>query len=321
MPDDTEIKFKGERPLLHMPKRNKDNPLIQNAVLIDEASMIGQALCKQLLDALPSNGTARFFGDNNQLPPVEDEYEAPFRKMILNKPTAWLTFNYRSEDAIISNALRVLDGKIPTPNAQFQVIYSEKPLHAMLRLADLTFISSNAQIITPTRRGIAGTIRANPFLQMKFNPRGDYLKLDRLNSKEEPIVVRAGDKFLWVKNDYNFNMFNGEIGTIDGLDDESGELMLGMPDRKPLHIPPMATGSGPYGTYLYDPRKQIELGYAATTHKAQGSEFNDVIYYMSSAQPFLLNRNNFYTAITRAKRFCVVICDRRAMRLSISRRI
>ncbi len=306
------------------PKRNRGNRLVERVVIVDESSMIAPALYRQLLDALRNDGAVRFFGDNQQLPPVEVEEDKapPFVAVLEDYPSVTLTFNYRSEDFIVSNAMRILNGTMPSRNAQFEIIYSEDPLMQLLQFVKdaKEFTRADHQIIMPTRRGNAGTIRINPSLQAKFNPKGDILRLDRYDEKEAALTIRGGDKFLWIKNDHKLNMFNGEIGRVNWVDTEDGSLELQTPDRS-LLVPALLKTFSPWHGHLitYDPRKQIELGYAVTTHKSQGSEFDVIVYCISRKQAFLLNRRNFYTAVTRAKKRVIVITDRKAMGLSLRR--
>jgi len=236
-----------------------------------------------------------------------------------------LSFNYRSDDEIVSNAGRILRGMLPVRNSRFEIIYSDAPLNHLLEYTkkNKQFALDQHQIIVPTRRGKFGTDRINPSLQLKFNPRGPLLRLERYPEGKKgfvppPLGVRAGDKYLWIKNDYKLNMFNGEIGRIEELDEEQGTLRLSAGDRSVLVEPRVKTYSHYHGTVIdYDPRKQIELGYAITTHKAQGSEFDTVVYCMCRGHYYLLNRRNFYTAITRAKRKVILITDRSAMGISM----
>lgn len=299
------------------PKRNQKNPLQENVVIVDESSMIAPTLYRQLMNALGKHCVIRFFGDNNQLPPVE-EGKPPFIDVLERYPMVELSYNFRSGDLIVANANRILSGRVPQINDKFKVVYVDNPIQYMLKHVTKEFADANHQVIMPTRKGKYGTVRTNPSLQAKFNPRGPILKLDRYNEAEPELTVRAGDKFLWIKNDYKLDMFNGEIGQIDWLDDEEGSLGLIMPDRE-LTVPSRVKTFSPYhGTVIdYDPRKQIELGYAITTHKSQGSEFKTIVYCITSGQAFLLNRRNFYTAVTRAKERVLIITDRKAMGLSM----
>lgn len=301
------------------PRRDKFNPLVQRIVLLDEASMVGPTLYAYLMDALPKNGVVRFFGDNNQLPPVEPG-TPPFLDILRRKAAIELTFNFRSDDHIVANAQRILNGNIPIRNPRFEVIYSNDPIKELLNFADKTFVRHDHQIIMPTRKGKYGTIRVNPSLQLKYNPTGAFLRLDRHDGSEAPLAIKGDDKFLWIKNDYALNMFNGEIGKVDWVNPEDGTLRLAMPEREVLVPARVKAYSAYHGSYInYDPRKNIELGYAVTTHKAQGSEFHTIIYCVCAGQAYLLNRRNLYTAVTRAKHQVIVITDRRGMNLSLRR--
>lgn len=309
------------------PRHNRQNPLPFRVVICDEASMLSPTLYGELLDALPHNGVIRFFGDNNQLPPVE-KGTPPFIDVLDRFPKVILSFNYRSEDAIVSNAGRILRGMFPVRNSRFEIIYSNTPVTTLLEFVKghREFGTDAYQIIVPTRRGVYGTDRINPSLQLKFNPRGPVLRLDRYADERTlkeppPLAVRKGDKYLWIKNDYKLNMFNGEIGRILDLDAEQGTLVLSAGDKKVLVEPRIKTYSNWHGHVIdYDPRKQIELGYAVTTHKAQGSEFDTVVYCICRGQFFLLNRRNLYTAVTRAKKNVIIITDRSAMGISVHKK-
>lgn len=308
------------------PRRNRQNPFDETCIIVDEASMLSPTLHRQLLDALPRTGMIRFIGDNNQLPPVEDG-KPPFIDMLTRFPKVELSFNYRSDDEIVSNAGRILRGMLPVRNSRFEIHYSDAPVQHLIEYAKTHryYADDQHQIIVPTRRGKVGTDRINPALQLKFNPRGPLLKLERYPEGKNQIIppplgVRAGDKYLWIKNDYKLNMFNGEIGRIEELDEEQGTLLLTAGDRRVLIEPRVKTYSIYHNTVIdYDPRKQIELGYAITTHKAQGSEFDTVVYCMCRSHYYLLNRRNFYTAITRAKRKVILITDRSAMGMSMKK--
>lgn len=320
MPDDPTHDDDGneiER-LPNMPLHNRNNPLPFKVVFADESSMIAPSLYQQLLDALPNGGVVRFFGDNNQLPPVE-EGEPPFIKVLERFPSVTLTFNYRSDDAIVGNALRILRGSIPVANDRFHIIYTDKPVKTLIEYVDREFIEGNNQIIVPARKGPHGSLRVNPSIQLKFNGRQkQMLELDRFDEKEDMLVVREGDKFLWIKNDYKLAMSNGEIGRITEIDTDVGSLTLTTTDREVM-VPPYVRAYNPMAGHImtYDPRKQIELGYAVTTHKSQGSEFDKVIYCMSAGNAYLIGRRNFYTGITRAKKEVIIITDRKAMGMSV----
>lgn len=299
------------------PRRDRTNPLEHDVVIVDEASMISPFLYRSLINALPRGGVIRFFGDNNQLPPVE-EGKPPFITILKERPSVELTYNYRSGDALIDNSRRILRGQFPQRCPQFEILYSENPIKMLLEFATSDFMEGEHQIITPTRRGKSGSLRMNPSLQIKFNSKGPMLQLNRFDKQEAKLTIRAGDKFIWINNDYNLDLMNGEIGYVDWVDPDAGDLHLVTPERS-INVPPrMRTYDAKKGTVVtYDPRKQIELGYAVTTHKSQGSEFDTVVYCMSKGQAYLLNKRNFYTAVTRAKHQVILITDRRSMSLSM----
>lgn len=307
-----------EDPPENKPRRNAWNRLTQKIILVDESSMIGPSLYAHLMEAMPNNGCIRFFGDNNQLPPVEDG-DPPFMSILeRDKGNVTLTFNFRSNDYIISNALRILESRVPIQNERFRIIYTDYPIQALLDFATKDFMRSDHQIIVPTRKGNYGSLRLNPSLQLKFNGKGPFLKLRRHDDKEPELGIRANDKFLWTKNDYALSMFNGEIGQIEWINTEDGTVGLATPERQIL-VPAQIKSYSPYHGFSikYDPRKNIELGYAVTTHKSQGSEFDTIVYCICGGQVFLLNKKNLYTAITRAKKQVIIITDRKAMGISL----
>jgi exodeoxyribonuclease V alpha subunit len=321
MPDDPPD-GKG-KPIPGMPRRNKDNPLDQIVIIIDEASMLSTELYEAIKNAMSRKAVIRMFGDNEQLAPVEDNsgLPPPFIDVLKTYPTVVLTYNYRSQDEIISNAQLILKGRLPHRNRRFEIIYSDHPVEQLLEFVTPEFADSNHQIIMPMRKASAGTMRVNPSLQLRFNPRGPMLRLQRFGYKDAPLAVRAKDKYLWVKNDYELAVFNGEIGHIDWLDQESGELGL-LAGSRAFTVPPRikAYNAIQGRDVSYDPRTQIELGYAITTHKSQGSEFDTVVYCISRANYYLLSRRNLYTAITRAKTRVILITDRFAMSMSLKKR-
>lgn len=300
------------------PKRNSMNKLTQLAVIVDEASMIDLALYTQLMAAVPRASVVRFVGDANQLAPVGEG--RPFKALLARDDiqSFWLTHNYRSGDDIIDNAQRVLAGRQPLTNPSTIIVRVGSPSKAVIDLADDDFRALDAQIITPTKRGQYGTERINVSLQVKFNPTGPHLALPRYEEKKAALVVRPGDKIIWTRNDYILGLFNGDMGIIESLDEEDGTLVIVFDEGRAITIPPTAQYfHQAYRTMIvYDPRKAIDLGYAITTHKAQGAEYDRVIYVITSRAPFLLDRTNLYTALTRAKRHLTILTDAKALYLS-----
>jgi exodeoxyribonuclease V alpha subunit len=311
-----------ENTIFNEPRRTKFNPLDKRFVIVDEASMLGPTLYRQLVDALPKRACVRFFGDNNQLAPVEQGI-APFIDILHRRPAVELTFNFRSGDEIVSNALRILRGSIPQRNSRFEIVYATDPVRMLNELMtdQHHFAGWQNQILCPANKGRVGCKMLNPSMQMKFNRKGPFLQLKRFDEKEAPLAVRAGDKFIWIKNDYRLGIMNGETGTIGWIDTEAGSLQIQTPDQEVI-IPPTIREFNPFTrTWITkDPRKEVELGYVITVHKAQGSEFQNVVIVMAGSNgAMLVNRRLFYTAITRAKDRVTIITDRRAMGMAMKK--
>lgn len=321
MPDDPPDP-KG-KPIPGVPRRDRLNPLEEQIIIIDEASMLSTELFSYIQDAMKPRSVIRMFGDNEQLAPVEDNsgLPPPFIDILKSYPSVTLTYNFRSEDDIVGNSQLILKGRLPQRNRRFEIFYSNNPIADLIEYASDKFGTTDHQIIMPMRRGNNGTMRVNPSVQMKLNPNGSLLRLDRFGHSEPPLAVRAKDKFLWIKNDYELALFNGEIGHIDWVDEETGELGILLGSRAVTIPPRLKFYNGARGHWVnYDPRKQVELGYAITTHKSQGSEFDTVVYCINRPQYFLLSRRNLYTAVTRAKNRVVLITDRFAMGMSLRKK-
>lgn len=292
-----------------LPAHGRNNPLPYKWVIIDEASMVNDELYRNVIDALPSGGNIRLIGDANQLPPVTGI--SPFLKVLDKFPSAVLTENFRSDDGLIAAARQVLLGRIPSPNDQFTIL---KPSHGDLfpvidAIVDGSYRSLLKQIITPQNTGKFGTKRLNAYLQQKLNGQATRTfrhVFDDAKGNTISNQFRIGDKIIWTKNDYKLGLFNGMIGFVHDFD-ELGTLLLEI-DNRVAEVPPLLSAYDPNTgrtVFEYDPRKNLSLAYAVTTHKAQGSEFVDVLVVVPRS--FIMNRANFYTAITRAKDKCICL--------------
>lgn len=301
------------------PKRNRWNTLECDVLFIDEASMIASKLYGQTLEALPTHASLRLFGDVNQLPPIEDDgpkKKSVFQTVLEERPAIRLTHCFRSDDNLVESANRILQGRIPIRGDKFEMVITNDPIGALREIAGKEYHTPFHQVLTPKRIHKSGAVHLSALLRTKFNLRTDLprLELARPLDSEPPVTVIEGDKVLWTKNDYVLNIMNGELATIDYIDD--GAINLILDDNRLKLIPPSL--KGPFD-FFYDPRKQIDLAYCMTTHKAQGSEFETVIYVMSKSQAWILNRNNFYTGVTRAKHKVLVITDRHALSYAMRR--
>src|SRR5215475_106601 len=306
------------------PKRNELRRLEQSVVLVDEYSMVNHRLNRQLLDAMPAGSVLRTFGDLNQLPPIEElsvsqgppPEHSPFFDHVNKFPSVKLKNIYRQGEGsdIVVNAHRILNRMCPKDAPDFNVILtSHQQKRVMDRVAERIgdYVTLEHQIITPTHRGWIGTRKLNLAIQTLVQgvakvatgyimPRNKWDKHD--------LTLCVGDKVLWTKNDYNVEIFNGETGIVrDFLGD--GHVVIDFGDRT-VAVPPIIEYVRSDGVHIhYDPRTVIKLAYAITTHAAQGSEYDSVIYLMDRSCLMLQDRANFYTGITRAKKKAAVISD------------
>ena len=292
-----------------LPAYDKFNKYPYNTVFVDEASMVNEELYRALIDALPAGGVIRFIGDANQLPPVEGK--SPFLTLLDKFPSVRLTHNFRSQDGVVAAARQIIRMRIPEANDQFTIINSgqQNMLNILDNIIDDTFRGMAAQVIIPTKVGNYGTQAVNVYMQQKLN--GDSGKALVIQWKDksdnvQQVKLREGDKIIWTKNDYKLLLYNGMIGWVSSIDHESGELILNFDGEDkliPTHIE--SYDKDGRAIFQYDPRRNIELAYAVTTHKAQGSEFDRVVLLLNKS--YVLNRANFYTAVTRAKKSVTAI--------------
>lgn len=301
-----------------LPMYSKTNPMPYKVVLIDEASMLTKELRRAIIDALPAGGIIRFFGDVNQLPPIDPNQKpgellhSPFAADLKKFPSMTLTKNFRSEDGIIKVAQNVIDNRIPLPNSQvelFRVGYDV----AMSKIAELAtrvdFTKDENQIICPTKVNKTGCEALNRMFQLKFNPEKEKINIYMHDKVSHSIVTRAfkrGDKMLWIKNDYELDIMNGTLGRVIDFDEETGNILINI-DGKDKEIPSVAYGRNTKTgeVFEYDPRQRMILGYAISTHAAQGSQFDYVCYIISRSR--VATRQNVYTAFTRAKSRLTVV--------------
>lgn len=287
-----------------LPRHDKFNPMPYDVVLVDEASMIDEVLWRGCIDALKRGAIIRFFGDINQLPPVASK--SPFAVALEKFPTAILSHNYRSDDGIIAVADKIIKGRIPIANEQvsiFRVKQQETMYHVRNLCDEVDFTRMDRQIITPTQRTKYGCDNINTFIQQKYNQEKEKIQTFQ-KDKEGNVITRAfkrGDKVLWTKNDYNLDIMNGTLGVIQSFDKEEGSILATFDGNRDVLIPPSVEAFNPTTgeRYRYDPRTQLMLGYAITTHKSQGSQFDVVMYVLSNSRA--ATRQNLYTAVTRAK--------------------
>jgi exodeoxyribonuclease V alpha subunit len=293
----------------------RDNPLPFDAVFVDESSMMDIELGAALLRAIdPGRTRLILIGDANQLPPVGPG--RPFGDLCDwgRVPMVRLETLHRSahESWIHVAAQRMLRGELPDlePRADFRFAEcgdAKWLLPKVRRLATEVFpakIDAVAQVLIPQRPGVAGIDAANRMLQEALNPRTrDAPYLERKAGGGE---LRIGDRVIHTRNNYTLQVFNGETGTV--LDIGAEGVTVQYPDRAAVQYT------------VPEALAQLQLAYALTVHRSQGSEFAWVIVVVHSTHSFILSRQLVYTAITRAKRGVVLVGDIKGLERALANR-
>jgi exodeoxyribonuclease V alpha subunit len=312
------------------PKRDRSNPIQEYVVLCDEYAMVSVEVHRNLLDALPSGAVIRMFGDANQLQPIESNKRlqaepSSFINMLNKFMGIRLTTIHRQagDSSIISNGTRIIQGQMPLRTEDFQLNITSSPVEAVIdfmmdNLANgVDYGSIENQIISPTKVGWVGCEALNAAIQQVLQPATkNYQLVERhkwVNIEEQRIY--EGDKVIFTVNNYSLDIFNGESGIVERFTSDGG-IVVNFGD-KTINIPPSIEMEGRNGTYYMNPQKDLDLAYVITTHKSQGSEYQRVCYIMNKSRSFILNRKNFYTAISRAKTHVTVISDAAALNLSL----
>ncbi len=297
-------------------QRNEENPLVCDALIVDEASMIDVVLMHHLLKAVPLTAAFILVGDVNQLPSVGagnvlgDVIESGA------VPVVRLTqiFRQASQSQIIVNAHKINEGIVPLADAagadetgqDFFFIEREEPEHVRDTIIELVLNRipkgfgldplNEIQVLTPMHKGVVGTTHLNQKLQEALNPgeggvaRGEFF-------------YRVGDKVMQIRNNYDKEVFNGDIGRITALSAEDRELTVVFDGRAVA--------------YDFSDLDEIVHAYAVSVHKAQGSEYPAVIFPVLTQHYILLQRNLIYTAVTRARRLAVLVGTRRALAIGV----
>ncbi len=298
--------------------RNEEKPLDYDVVLIDEASMIDLLLMKGLTTAIKPGTRLVLIGDSDQLPSVgagnvlRDIIESEF--VSVTRLTE--IFRQAEESMIVVNAHRINDGEYPISNVQdgdffFMERRSESAIRELLielvskRLPEYYRVEdplSDIQVLTPTRKGDLGTVSLNALLQNVLNPASDEKPEKRYGDK----LFRKGDKVMQIRNNYQIGwrrrrdfsegegIFNGDVGIVENVDNEFGTVTVVYDEDR-------------FVEYDNTNLDELELAYALTVHKSQGSEFPIVVMPVAFVPPMLATRNLLYTAVTRGKK-AVVLC-------------
>jgi exodeoxyribonuclease V alpha subunit len=301
-------------PRLHSFRRDADSPLEAQAVVVDEVSMVDIQLAHALLSALPSSGRLVLVGDVDQLPSVGP---GAFLHDVIESgvvPTLRLNRIFRQSEAssIVRNAHSILQGEEPLSDdadgerPEFFVIQkrdSEEAAEVIRQLLTRRIPQRfgldprrDIQVLSPMHRGGAGTIALNRILQQSLNP-------GQVGIESRGEMLCAGDKVMQIRNDYDKEAFNGDLGRVTEIDVDAGRVSVEFEGRPVRYV----------GREI----DALRLAYATSIHKSQGSEYQAVVIPLQTSHFPMLSRNLLYTAVTRAKRLCVLVADPRALRIAL----
>lgn len=298
--------------------KNEENPLKTEVLIVDEVSMVDLLLMYHLLKALPMGSKLVLVGDMDQLPSVGagNVLRSLIGSGVIPVVTLDTIFRQASESLIIVNAHRINQGEFPVTNEKnkdFYFIQEEDPEKINQVILDLCkyriskYIKidpmEDIQVITPMRKTLVGVENLNKLMQESLNP--------SIQGKKEILtggeVFRLGDKVMQVRNNYQKEVYNGDIGKIAAINTEEGELLVTYPDL---------TGCREV-QYNFNELEELVLSYAITVHKSQGSEYPVVILPIITQHFMLLQRNLLYTAITRARKLVVVVGTKKALAIAL----
>ncbi len=297
--------------------KNQDNPIDADIIIVDEASMVDTILMYHLLNAIPLTAAVVMVGDAHQLPPVGPGNM--LADLITSEaiPVFYLNtiFRQAKESSIIVNAHCVRNGDFPQLNAMknelhhdtdFYFINQQTPEDVVASIIDLYTKKlpdrfgldpiRDIQVLSPMHKGIAGTINLNKVLQTRLNTHTSALSHNGNRFK-------VNDKVMHLKNNYQKDVFNGDIGTITNIDKANSLLSVDFYGRNV--------------DYDINEIDELSLGYAISVHKSQGSEYPAVILPIITQQYVMLQRNLLYTAITRAKKLVVLIGAKKALAIAL----
>lgn len=296
-------------------KRNADNPLECDLLVIDETSMVDVMLMQAVMRAVPDNAALLIVGDIDQLPSV-----GPGQVLadIISSGAVVVVrltevFRQAAQSRIITSAHRINQGSMPDltkpdVDSDFYFVQADDPETAVQRIIDLVQTRiprrfgldpiREIQVLCPMNRGGVGARSLNIELQRALNPAGDRKKVERFG-----WTFASGDKVMQIENDYDKEVYNGDIGYIDDVDPDTSELSARFDGRAVVY------GFGELDTLV--------PAYAATIHKSQGSEYPAVVIPILTQHYTMLQRNLLYTGVTRGKRLVVLVGQKKAVAIAV----
>ncbi|MFH0810401.1 MAG: ATP-dependent RecD-like DNA helicase [Pseudomonadota bacterium] len=295
-------------------KRGRDNPLECNLIVVDEASMVDVVLMNRLLAAIPDHAALMLVGDVDQLPSVGPGAVLADVMDSGVVPTVRLMeiFRQAATSRIIVNAHRINQGQMPLKAqegelADFYFLPADTPeeIHDKLLQVVTERVPKrfrlhpvrDIQVLTPMNRGGLGARSLNVELQQRLNPNGEP-RVARFGTTFAP-----GDKVIQTVNNYDKEVFNGDIGQITAIDQEEGLLRIDF-DGRPVE-------------YEFGELDEVSLAYATSIHKSQGSEYPAVVIPLAMQHYTLLERNLLYTAVTRGKKLVIIIGQPKALAIAV----
>ena len=308
--------------------KNSEDPLDYDVIIVDEASMIDLMLMQGLTEAIRPGSRLIMVGDYDQLPSVgagnvlRDMIESEYVHTVMLKEI----FRQARESLIAVNAHRINQGEYPFVNSRdkdffFMERSGEKQIAQLMIQLITERLSAyyedmipvrDIQLLTPVKKGVLGSIALNRELQQALNPP----KNDLMEKKSGDRIFREKDKVMQIRNNYELRwkkgedfsegqgVFNGDVGFIDRIDQDNHQMTVIFDEDK-------------YVTYDFSQLDELELAYAITVHKSQGSEFPIVVMPVSWFPPVLATRNLLYTAVTRGKKVVVLVGSKQKMNAMI----
>ena len=294
--------------------RNEEHKLERDVLIVDECSMIDQELFYRLLQAVPESMRLILVGDADQLPSVGsgNVLHDIIASGVIEVCKLTKVFRQGANSHIVSNAHRINNGEFPeidnSHDSDFFFIDSEGTENISNEIIGLVrnrlpkkydVSPFDIQVLSPMRKGVIGTMNLNLKIQEAVNPENHY----EPGLKHGKTTYRKGDKVIQVSNDYTKMVMNGDMGVVHSVNSEDGEMEIIFDNR--------------FVKYEDEEISNIKLGYALTVHKAQGAESDIVVIPIDTSFSIMLQRNLIYTAVTRAKKICVLVGSKEALARAI----